>query len=1026
MLYKKNSEKELSRELFRNPTCEYRGTPFWAWNSYLEKDELSRQIDVFREMGLGGFHMHVRTGLENRYMSEEYLGLIDSCVEKAKKENMLAWLYDEDRWPSGGAGGLVTKDHRYRERCIAFTADYDRTEKEYREEAANAQEGDFSLLACYDIILDKDGYLVSYERVEKDSPCKGTKWYLVMIVAEDNTWHNNQAYLDTLNPGAVRKFIESTHEKYYEKCGREFGETIPAIFTDEPQVYRKNKLRNSFDTDGEIRMPWTETLPGKYLEKYGCDVFEHLPEIVWQLPAGNPSPHRYYYHEIITELFAGAFSEQIGAWCDEHGIALTGHMMEEYSLESQTHSVGEAMRSYPGFGIPGIDLLCNSREFTTAKQCQSAVHQYGKEGMLSELYGVTGWDCDFRIYKYSGDWQAALGVTVRVPHLSWYAMQGEAKRDYPASISYQSPWYKKYNLIEDHFARLNTALTRGKPVVKVGVIHPVESFWIEYGPNDKTEIARTKLEEQFFSVTDWLLEGSIDFDFISEALLPSLNDKAGAPLKVGEMEYDAVVVPGCETLRKTTVEKLSEFRNAGGRVIFMGTAPVYVDAVPSQEAKNLFDKSERIGFTRGELLRALRDFRTLTIRNADGTLSYDHIYQMREDGDSRWLFICKNCEPGNKDISHYRDIAVTVKGEFICELWDTQTGDIRDTDVSYAGGNTVIRYRLYDYNSLLFRLVPGRKETKTLCDVIDTDNAEYVKECESFELSEDNVLLLDMAEFSVDGGEFRPKEEILRLDNIARELTGLPERGGAIVQPWAVGEVGAEHTITLRFTFESETEYSGAALALEDAASAVIEFNDEKVDNTITGNYIDIKIFKVNLPAIRKGKNNLTVTLPLGERTNTENMFILGRFGVRASGRNAVITPYPEKICFGDLTSQGFPFYGGNITYRFKAKPVNGKLAITANHYRGALIDVKVDGRQAGSIIYPPYTLTVNTDGDGEKDVEMTLYIHRYNTFGPVHLSDTALRWHGPGAWRSEGDSWSYEYKLRPTGILTAPRICNI
>ena len=65
MLYKKNKEAVLSDALFRSPTAEYRGTPFWAWNGYLEKKELERQIGVLKEMGLGGFHMNVRTGLEN-------------------------------------------------------------------------------------------------------------------------------------------------------------------------------------------------------------------------------------------------------------------------------------------------------------------------------------------------------------------------------------------------------------------------------------------------------------------------------------------------------------------------------------------------------------------------------------------------------------------------------------------------------------------------------------------------------------------------------------------------------------------------------------------------------------------------------------------------------------------------------------------------------------------------------------------------------------------------------------------------
>ena len=72
-------------------------------------------------------------------------------------------------------------------------------------------------------------------------------------------------------------------------------------------------------------------------------------------------------------------------------------------------------------------------EFITAKQAQSIVRQQGKPGMLSELYGVTGWDYDFRGYKLQGDWQAALGVTVRVPHLTWMTMKAAASGISPAT-----------------------------------------------------------------------------------------------------------------------------------------------------------------------------------------------------------------------------------------------------------------------------------------------------------------------------------------------------------------------------------------------------------------------------------------------------------------------------------------------------------------------------------------------------------------------------------------------------------------
>ncbi|HPU58647.1 MAG TPA: hypothetical protein PLG48_03950, partial [Candidatus Avimonas sp.] len=121
MLYPKSKSSKLDKELFKNPTSEYRGTPFWAWNCELDSDLLKRQIEYLKKMGFGGFHMHSRSGMATQYLSDEFMGLVKDCVEKAKGEQMLAWLYDEDRWPSGAAGGLVTKNPEYRARHLLFT-----------------------------------------------------------------------------------------------------------------------------------------------------------------------------------------------------------------------------------------------------------------------------------------------------------------------------------------------------------------------------------------------------------------------------------------------------------------------------------------------------------------------------------------------------------------------------------------------------------------------------------------------------------------------------------------------------------------------------------------------------------------------------------------------------------------------------------------------------------------------------------------------------------------------------------------
>lgn len=107
-LYEKNAEEKLSENLFMNPTAEYRGTPFWAWNCKMTHEHVENSYSELEEMGMGGAHLHCRTGLDIPYLGEEFMELVKYSLEQAKKRDMLLWLYDEDRWPSGYGGGFVT------------------------------------------------------------------------------------------------------------------------------------------------------------------------------------------------------------------------------------------------------------------------------------------------------------------------------------------------------------------------------------------------------------------------------------------------------------------------------------------------------------------------------------------------------------------------------------------------------------------------------------------------------------------------------------------------------------------------------------------------------------------------------------------------------------------------------------------------------------------------------------------------------------------------------------------------------
>jgi hypothetical protein len=1018
-LYPRNRSAALDPKLFRHPTAEYRGAPFWCWNTKLDKAQLLRQLDYLHEMGMGGPTIHVRTGLETEYLGDEFMNIVRACADYAKRRKMLTWLYDEDRWPSGFGGGLVTRDERHRARHLLWTR------RPYGSGAVHAintsqalgsRNENGTLLAVFEVELDETGCLRHYRRLATPPPQPTSHtWYAYLETATPTAWFNNQTYADTLSRPAIERFVEVTHERYRQVLGDEFGKAVPAIFTDEPQFPHKQCLRRPTGT-GDITIPWTTG--------FGADLLDNLPEIFWELPGRQASVARYRYHDQLAEQFASAFADTLGAWCRRHGIALTGHMMEEPTLASQTRALGEAMRSYRAFDIPGIDMLCDWREYTTAKQAQSAAHQFGCPGVLSELYGVTNWDFDFAGHKLQGDWQAALGVTVRVHHLAWVSMAGEAKRDYPASIFYQSPWYKEYRLIEDHFARLNTVLTRGRPGVRIGVLHPIESYWLCFGPLEQTQVERAEREASFAGVTDWLLHGLMDFDFICESLLPQLWKAGPDKFHVGQMAYDVIVVPPMRTIRATTLDRLEQFT---GPILFAGEIPSLVDAVPSDRAQKLAARHSRIECNRARLLEALAPFRDLEVPGARTLL-----YQLRHDGTSRHLFLC------HTDYVHARQHTVRLRGRWNVTEWDTFTGQQRPRPATIAGDWTEFDHTFEAHGHLLVTLTPARatvappaKPAPQFVEVAHLTDPVRVT------LSEPNSLLLDQAEWRLNDGPWQPREEILRLDNLVRRQLGLPDRTGAIAQPWCDPRPAPVlGTVELRFEIECDAPIPRPLFALEHDAALTLD--GRPVNARPTGWWVDEAIRTVRLPALKKGRHVITLRLPFTRKSGLEWCYLLGDFGVALAGRHARVIAPVRQLAFGDWTRQGLPFYTGNVTYHATLTGTGHPLALQFKWPRGLkaadapltrvpVVRVALDGQPVGVVALAPFRIELGRVTKGRHRLDLTCYGHRFNSFGSLHTLDHDSPWSeaDPHAWRSSGVNWSYEYQLLPMGLLTAPAVLS-
>jgi hypothetical protein len=1003
--YPRSRAPQLDPALFRAPTAEYRGTPFWSWNTAMQDKHLA-QLDELKAMGFGGATIHSRTGMATEYLGPEFMRLVQATVARAQKLGMYVLLYDEDRWPSGFAGGLVTRDERFRERRLVWTP------------KPEAQSG--RLLGRFAVKLDAEGKLAGYQRIADGAaaPAGSTVWSAWLQISAPKEWHNNQSYVDTLNPAAIRRFAEITFDRYYQAVGSQYGKMIPGMFTDEPQFVRKGALAKA-TAKADVALPITDDFLATYEQAYGQKLDEFLPELYWELPGGRVSVARWRYHEHVAGRFAEAFSATLGAWCDKQGFAFTGHMMAEEPLSGQSGFVGDAMRSLQYFQIPGIDLLSDRIEFLTAKQAQSAAHQGGRQGVLSELYGVTGWHFDFGGHKRQGDWQAALGITLRVPHLAWVSMAGEGKRDYPAAIGWQSPWYKEYPLVEDHFARLNTALTRGQPVVRVAVVHPIESYWLAEGPRDQTDAERKRQDGASQVFAAWLVYGQMDFDFLCEANLPRLHAPGAKGFKVGAMTYDVVVVPAWRTIRASTLERLEKFAAAGGKVVFAGEPPVLVDAQPSDRAQKLAARCVRTAWDKDAVLAALEPWREVDVRGPAGQRADKVVYQLRQDGARRWLFACQNDR--QQELGRAR---IAVAGDWNVTLFDTLTGKTEKLAATREGARTVLDYELPAQGSLLLALDPGHKPggakpaAVAWSDVAKLDGAVPVT------LSEPNVVLLDQAEWRWQDEPWQPREEVLRLDVALRKKLGLTLRGGQMAQPWTdTKPVDVLGTVSLKFTVRCDVPVAASKLALEESGTAKISIDGKPVTAKPQGWWVDECYGTVALPALAAGTHEIVVAYPFTRKTNLEWCYLLGDFGVQVQGRDVAITAPVRKLQPGSWVGQGLPFYAGNVTYHFEIDGAGRPLRLNAAGFQAPLLAVALDGKPAGKVAFAPYCLELGTVAKGRHKLDLTAFGNRANAFGIVHHTNMDIPWYGPAAYRTTGKDWTYDYNLRPTGLIQAPRL---
>lgn len=490
---------------FKDVPKKYRPMPFWSWNEKLETGETKRQVNEMARIGMGGFFMHARGGLQTEYMGDEWFDNVTAATEQAEEDGIQSWAYDENGWPSGFGGGAVNG------LGIEYQQKYLRYEK--IEEAENHTET--SIVKCGD-------YHFYYDV--------------------------NPFYVDTLDAKVIKKFIDEIYQPYYDK----YKNRVTGFFTDEPQISRNG-------------IPWSFIMPDTYQERYGDNLLERLPELF--MPVGDYKQTRIRFWKMVTDLFSANYMKQIYDWCDEHGMQFTGHLVCEETFASQLASNGACMPHYEYFHIPGIDKLSRKTKDMGLLSIQmgSAAQQLGKKQTLTESFAMCGHNVSFSELRGVFEFQARNGAYIICPHLEGYSLRGIRKRDYPPAMYEQQPWWDEYSKFITAMSRVGMILSEGEVNCKTLVMHPQTMAWTVFDHNDYDTIG--KMYEDFRGILDKIEEKHVQYHLGDETLMERHAKVQGDKLIIGTQTYDTVVVMLGQFFMDNTQKLLDEYKANGGRIV---------------------------------------------------------------------------------------------------------------------------------------------------------------------------------------------------------------------------------------------------------------------------------------------------------------------------------------------------------------------------------------------------------------------------------------------------------------------------
>ena len=643
--------------------------PFIWMHSGEGEDGARNMVRAARQGGCRAVCVESRP--HENFCRDEWWRDMDAVLDEAKKLDMQVWILDDKHFPTGYANGLIASKYPHLRKWHLAPSVLDASgPMPGATFLAPPLEGEDSVVSVLAMRHGEDGFLpgsvdltdrLRDGRLYWDVP-QGV-WRIFFLI-RTRRGAAKPDYIHMIDPQSVRVLIEAVYEPHYERYRDLFGTTIAGFFSDEPLFGNgKNPWLRGRETGfydyalGQpgLALPWTEDILRRMSEELGRDALPLLP-LLWYGGEGQEGV-RLAYMNAVTLAWRDAFSRQLGDWCRKRGVMYIGHIIEDMGAHARLGcSGGHYFRSLEGQDMSGIDVVlhqimpgqsqishaCVSYgntadgvffDYALAKLAASAAHlEPRKRGRaMCEVFGAYGWAEGVPFMRYLMDHMLVRGINRFVPHAfsSFYPDPDCPPQFFAGGNNPQFPGFARLMEYTNFVADI---LEGGVHIAQAAILYHAEAEW----SGREFEAVQTPARA--------LYDRQIDYDIVPLDILREARVEDGR-IRIGDMTFDALVVPGCRYLPAGCLDHLT-----GAEIYFSDYKPEDMpgEAVPLSRLADRF-RREIVPEPEFQMLRAFhvrREGRDVYMFvNESVSDAFDGVLRLTARGDYAYL---------QKQLEYYR------------------------------------------------------------------------------------------------------------------------------------------------------------------------------------------------------------------------------------------------------------------------------------------------------------------------------------------------------------------------------------